>query len=113
MEYYKENQTLEVDDIHVIMTNYQFTKLEPLLPALDQLSKSGIKRVVLVARAFTSDCIKECLESGVFPINAPYVNQKEIMKDLQVVIGGTYFHDEGVGDLESMNISDLDLQREL
>ncbi len=62
--------------------------------------------IILIARAFTSDAIKKCQESAqagfaIFPINAPYVNQKEIMKDIETVVGGRYI------DTEASSLSDI------
>lgn len=104
-----ETQTLEVNDISILLTNYTIGK-EELLLLKDSVFKQLISQkklgIVIVARAFTSEAIKLCQESAVagfaiFPVNAPYVNQKEIMKDIETVVGGRYI------DTEESTLTDI------
>ncbi len=104
-----EKQSLEVKEMPIMLTNYtigveELTALKSQIfaPLISQ-KKLGI---ILIARAFTSDAIKLCQTSmsagfAIFPINAPYTDQKEIMKDIQAVVGGRYI------DTEESNLSDI------
>lgn len=109
-----EKQSLEVADIPVLLTNYTIGQEEIMM-----LTKSVFQNliaqkkwgVVLVARAFTADAIKLCMESmktgfAVFPVNAPYTYQTEIMKDIEAVVGGRYI-DVEEGRLEDIYITDI------
>lgn len=107
----QEKQQLEVENLSVILTNHTLQDLNPLKSVIDQLVKAQKRDIAVIARGFSADCIKVCLENfknGVrfYPINAPYTDQKEVMKDLAAVLGATYIDTEE-GSLEDMNISDV------
>lgn len=106
-----EKQTLEVDESSVILTNYTLADLKPLESILNQISATGQRKITIIARAFTQEAIRICAEnhkSGLFlyPLNAPYTDQREIMKDFAAVLGGSYVDQED-GTLEDMNLSDV------
>lgn len=104
-----EKQSLEVNDVSILLTNYTIgaeeliaLKTSIITPLVNQ-KKIGL---IIVARAFTSDAIKMCQESAMagfalFPINAPYTNQREVMKDIESVVGGRYI------DTEDSALSDI------
>lgn len=108
----QEKQALELSDTHVVLTNHIIKDFKPLKNLLDNLVKTGVTNLVIVARAFTPEAIQLCMENihrgglKIYPINAPYTDQAEIMKDLAAVLGGTFFHDEE-RNLEDMNVSDV------
>lgn len=104
-----EKGTLEVKEVPIILTNYTVGVEElkimqdAILQHLIMQKKGG---VVLVARAFTADAIKKCQEAAtagfaIFPINAPYTDQREVMKDIEAVVGGRYI------DSEESSLSDI------
>jgi chaperonin GroEL len=71
----------------------------------------GHRHIIIMARAFTETAIQTCLkqqEAGVFlyPLNAPYTDQAEIMKDLQVILGGRFIASE-TDTLDSLQVSDV------
>lgn len=106
-----DREALEVENVSVIYTNYTIQKIETLAPILDSLLKSGKKNVVIVARAFTEGAIKECMANiergfNIYPLNAPYTNQAEAMKDMEAVLGGHFISTEN-GELESIQLSDI------
>lgn len=96
----QEKQSLELEDVNVILTNYTINNIKPIEPLLNDLIKTGAKRVALVAKGFSSTAVQQCLANieggglGIYPINAPFVNQVEILKDLASVIGATFIHEE-------------------
>lgn len=109
-----EDQSLEVQDLPILLTNYTIGK-EELISLKDSIFSHIINQkklgLIIVARAFTSEAIKMSQESAqagfaLFPINAPYVNQKEIMKDIQVVVGGRYIDTEE-SSLQDIYITDI------
>ena len=106
----QEKQSLEVEDCKIILANYTLHDLKPL-PILSQLLQMGSKKVVIVARAWTEEAVKLCLENHkngffIYPINAPYVDQVEIMEDMAATLGGTFFNCEE-RQLEDMTLSDV------
>lgn len=108
----EREQSLELVDVSVILTNYTIGETELMAlnktvfqPLLEQKKNA----VALIARAFTPDAIRLCQESiqkgfGIFPINAPYTNQGEIMRDLAAVTGATYF------DTEESRLDDITVE---
>lgn len=109
-----EKKMLELANIPVLMTNYTIDT-----PDLIKLNESIFKGLVsqkkwgiaLIARAFTSDAIKACMESmktgfAIFPINAPYTSQTEMMHDIEAVVGGRYIDTEE-SSLDDIYISDI------
>ncbi len=106
-----EKQALEVNEVRTILTNHTVTNLNPLVSILEQLQKIGVNKVAIIARAFTEQAIRDCMENtkrgyNIFPINAPYTDQNEVMKDLAVVLGGTYINTE-TRELDSLQLSDV------
>lgn len=109
-----EKQSLELDNMCIFMTNYtigveELQKLnESLFKTLVNNKKFGI---VLIARAFTSEAVRACMESlktgfPIFPVNAPYTYQTEIMHDIEAVVGGRYIDTEE-SSLDDVFISDV------
>ena len=107
-----EKGTLEVTDARIILTNYTFSGgLQPVAHLIDQLVSQGHRKIVIMARAFSSDVIRLCVENiqkgvEIYPINAPYEHQGEVFKDIQSVVGGTYVDQES-GRLEDMTLDDV------
>jgi chaperonin GroEL len=109
-----EKQSLELNDINVLMTNYTMG-VEEIIKLKDAIFNHLISQkkfgIILIARAFTSDAIKLCAESmktgfAIFPVNAPYTDQNEIMHDLETVLGGRYIDTEE-SSLDDIYISDI------
>lgn len=115
-----EKQSLEVNDMHCILTNYTIGVEELMLlknTILNQLISQKKLGVILIARAFTSEAIKKCQESTqagfvIFPINAPYTDQREIMHDIETIVGGRYIDTEE-SSLEDIYISDVGFVKRL
>lgn len=106
-----EKQALEVEDVHTILTDHVLQSLEPLQEILNQLVKSKVYNIVIVARGFSENAIRDCAENikngiRIYPINAPYTDSREVMLDLQAVLGGT-FMDHEMHSLEDMQLSDV------
>lgn len=104
-----EKNRLDKTDVAVLMMNYTIESIAQVKPTLDKLAADGRMAIAIIARAFSSTAIKECMENcrnglNIYPINAPYVNQPEIMRDLAAVLGGRYF------DTEQSELSDMTVQ---
>ncbi len=105
-------QSLELNNVPILLTNYVFQK-EDILKLKDKVFNPLVlqKKVslVIIARAFSGEAIQLCMESmkagfSVYPINAPYTYQSEIMRDLAAVTGATYY------DTEEKSLDDLDIK---
>lgn len=107
----QEKQSFEGNDFRIILTNHIVQGLFPIKPVMDQLGKAGVKGLIIVARAFSQEAIKHCLlniEAGftIIPLNAPFEDQSEIMKDLTASLGGRYINTED-SNLEDIQMSDV------
>lgn len=107
----QERQSLEMKDVPVIMTTNVVHGFKPLLHIAEHLVTNGESRLVVIGRAFGDQFIKDVqanIQKGfvIIPVNAPYVDQREVMKDLQAVLGGRFIDSED-GPVDSIQISDL------
>lgn len=109
----EEGKSLVLPEISVFLTNYTMDAKEILemKPVFEQLIAQKRWGIALIARAFTSEAIKLCTESlktgfAIFPINAPYVNQAEIMHDIEAVVGGRFIGTEE-SSLSDVYITDI------
>lgn len=109
-----EKQELRVLKTKIILTNHTFNgnkALEPIASILQQMAKMGVSDVVILARGFSHEAIQLCMENHknnfrLYPINAPYVDQNEVMKDIAAITGGKYINTEE-RNLETMQLSDI------
>lgn len=113
----QERQRLVLDDVPVILTNYTLQSLVPIIHIIQALVDQGKQDIVIVARAFSSEAIRLCMENHkngirMYPLQAPYTNQREVMKDLAAVLGGRYIHDED-STLEEMTIMDVGVAKKI
>jgi chaperonin GroEL len=106
-----EKEALELFNVHVIYTNNTISSLDPLKPVIESLIKMGHKQIVIMARAFTNEAIQACLKNietglGLYPLNAPYTDQAEVMYDLQAIIGGRFINVDSES-IDSLQVSDV------
>lgn len=117
-----EKQTLELKNIAILLTDYVIKDLRPAILNYDKetgigtgignkMADRGMTDLIIIGRHFEPVAIKQCLDNmktgfNIYPINAPYVDQKEIMKDLVAVLGGRFISTDSAS-LESAEISDL------
>lgn len=88
-----EKQSLEVKNIPILLTEHTINDMGDFSELIEKLSKNGITRIVLMGGGYTELAIKGCTEytkAGftIFPVNAPFVNRKEVLRDLSAVLGG-------------------------
>lgn len=101
-----EKQALELNNIHIIVTNKIFNKAQDILDLnglFQDLIKAGITQVVLMGRAFDETALGVCTkniqkffngEGGfpIYPINAPYTDTDEVMEDLAAAVGAKFIN---------------------
>lgn len=120
----QEKQSLELGRCRIILTNNTVETIEagkdssgktihrlPIEGLVKELHSQGENCVVFMARAFTSEAIACCMEYtrqgfGIFPVNAPYLDQAEVMRDMESVLGGR-FVDIEAGSLATISAKDL------
>lgn len=106
-----EKQTLEVSSVPLVLTSHTIKDLKSLVPILDSFLASGKKEIAVVARAWTDEALRDVELNFkknfiIWPLNCPYVDMNEVMKDLEAVSGATYYDSEG-SVLEDMQLSDI------
>lgn len=97
-----EKQRLVSKNVPVFFTNYPLQTINSALEScINHFMQQGKMEIVFVARAYSSDVIKVIMENAnkpggikIYPLQAPYINQREIMKDMEATLGGRYIHDE-------------------
>lgn len=118
----QQRQVCEVGDVHILLTSITIreqTDFKPILEIVKKLHDSGVTKLVVVARAWTDAAIQFCLQNTVgweqsggqqgfriYPFSAPYVDMQEKFKDMQSLLGGTFFDSES-HDLKDITLSDL------
>lgn len=121
-----EKQTLELSDVHVILTNHVVHSISDFSPNMDRSgagiinvvlanrSQAGLPReIVIVARKFDQLAMSEIARNlkehqiKICPINAPYVNQTQVFKDLATVLGGTFINEEEGRSLKDATMADV------
>lgn len=106
-----EKGSLDVHDVSVIYTNHTIHSLDEVIHVIQPLITSGSKNIVIISRAFSNEAIQECITNlnkgiGIFPLNAPYTDQAQVMKDMQALLGGRFI-DKDETKLEDMQLSEI------
>jgi len=104
-------QSLNTPMTRTLLTDYVIQSLVPLAPVLKILTDQRVRDLAIIARGFSAEAIQEAIKYGqagfrIYPINAPYTDQKEIMRDIAVVLGGRFIHTEAA-NIEDVMISDI------
>lgn len=102
----EEKQELMLQDTLVLLTNYNITDLKPFEGILEQIvagAKSGsfkTNNLVIIASAFTDEAVQICMQNirnealKIYPISAPFLDQTQVMKDIESVVGGRFINYE-------------------
>lgn len=110
-----DKKALEVEEVKVIYTSHTIQTLNQIVQTLQALVTAGQKKVIIMARAFTPAAIEECIENinkgiEIFPLNAPYTDQAEVMRDLEAILGGHFIPNEE-RSLDSLQLSDVGMAK--
>lgn len=109
----EQEQALEVSNGKILLTNYTIGEKE--FPALSSLitllASTGETKLVIMARAFTQETIKILMglrQSGFecYPVNAPYTDQAQVMKDIEAVTNAIYL-DQDISTWDDVSLSHL------
>lgn len=110
----QEKQSLELSGASIILSNYIFSEgvgLDPIVPLLKLIYQAGVRDVIIVGRAFSLTSFQHMKREAdlgfrLYPVNAPYEDQAEIMKDLEAVLGGKFINTEEM-DIKTASIRDV------
>ncbi len=118
----QEKQSLVLKDIPILLTDFVIKDLRPAILNFNEvtqrgtgignlMTERGLNKLILVGRHFEPLAIQQCMDNmktgfEIYPVNAPYMDMKEVMKDLAAILGGRYISSEKAV-LEGITMNDL------
>ena len=109
-----------VDDPFILITDKKISSIQEILPILEQIVKSG-QKLVIIAEDVEGDALSTLLVNrlrGSFNcvcVKAPGFGdrRKEMLRDIAILTGGTYFATELNMNLQEAQLSDLGRARQI
>ena len=117
-----DTDTMEavVDDPYLLITDKKISSIQDILPVLEQIVKAG-QKLVIIAEDVEGDALSTLLVNrlrGSFNcvcVKAPGFGdrRKEMLRDIAILTGGTYFANELNMNLQEAQLSDLGRARQI
>ena len=109
-----------VDDPYLLITDKKISSIQDILPVLEQIVKAG-QKLVIIAEDVEGDALSTLLVNrlrGSFNcvcVKAPGFGdrRKEMLRDIAILPGGTYFANELNMNLQEAQLSDLGRARQI
>ena len=109
-----------VDDPYLLITDKKISSIQDILPVLEQIVKAG-QKLVIIAEDVEGDALSPLLVNrlrGSFNcvcVKAPGFGdrRKEMLRDIAILTGGTYFANELNMNLQEAQLSDLGRARQI
>ena len=109
-----------VDDPFILITDKKISSIQEILPILEQIVKAG-QKLVIIAEDVEGDALSTLLVNrlrGSFNcvcVKAPGFGdrRKEMLRDIAILTGGTYFATELNMNLQEAQLSDLGRARQI
>ena len=109
-----------LDDAYVLITDKKISSIQDILPVLEQIVKAG-QKLVIIAEDVEGDALSTLLVNrlrGSFNcvcVKAPGFGdrRKEMLRDIAILTGGTYFANELNMNLQEAQLSDLGRARQI
>ena len=109
-----------VDDPYLLITDKRISSIQDILPVLEQIVKAG-QKLVIIAEDVEGDALSTLLVNrlrGSFNcvcVKAPGFGdrRKEMLRDIAILTGGTYFANELNMNLQEAQLSDLGRARQI
>ena len=109
-----------VDDPYLLITDKKISSIQDILPVLEQIVKAG-QKLVIIAEDVEGDALSTLLVNrlrGSFNcvcVKAPGfgARRKEMLRDIAILTGGTYFASELNMNLQEAQLSDLGRARQI
>lgn len=112
-----KDQSLTLEDGYIFLTNHQIREEHladnaPIKNLIVAMTQNGMNNLVLMSQAFTDKAIEILAGISnntpfqVYAINAPYVNQGQMLLDIESVVGGKCILQD-TGSLDDVSIKNL------
>ena len=115
-----EKMEAVIDDAYILITDKKISSIQDILPVLEQIVKAG-QKLVIIAEDVEGDALSTLLVNrlrGSFNcvcVKAPGFGdrRKEMLRDIAILTGGTYFANELNMNLQEAQLSDLGRARQI
>lgn len=110
-----ENQTAEIKDAHILITDKKISSIQEVLPVLEKLSQAGKKELVIIAEDIEGEALATLVVNklrgalNVLAVKAPEFGdtRKEMLEDIAVLTGGQVITEDKAMKLEETEIEML------
>lgn len=112
-----KDQSLTLENGYILLTNHQvreehLKEMGAIRKLIEQMSGFGMNNLVIMSQAFTGGALEAMANVTnntpfhVWGVNAPYVNQAQMLLDIQSVVGGNAILQDS-GSLDDVSIKNL------